>query len=185
MSPEVGEIRKLREIWPDKVAKNRAQQYIWRKCAGCGECSWVQLRRGIPQSVRCRSCAKKLQDRRFGPANKNWKGGRLFRRGYVFIRIYPNDSYFPMANTMGYIPEHRLVMARHLGRCLLPIESVHHLNGDKGDNRIENLELVSPANHALCSSLCSHCELRKEIRLLRWQIRELQNALQLRLGEER
>jgi len=47
----------------------------------------------------------------------------------------------PNANSIGMIFEHRLIMSNYLGRALRPEENVHHLNGDKWDNRIENLEL--------------------------------------------
>lgn len=47
-----------------------------------------------------------------------------------------------------HIPEHRVVMERHLGRKLFTREIVHHINFDKLDNRIENLVVVSRAEHA-------------------------------------
>lgn len=57
--------------------------------------------------------------------------------GYICEYI-PNHI---QANSDGRTLQHRRVMAEHLGRRLLPNENVHHINGDKLDNRLENLEL--------------------------------------------
>ena len=73
--------------------------------------------------------------------NPNWRGGIRFSRGYRQVHS-PNH---PNTDSHGYVSEHRLVMEAHLGRTLLPREVVHHINGIKDDNRIENLMLFSSA----------------------------------------
>lgn len=77
--------------------------------------------------------------------NPGWHGGRNIRsNGYV--EIYAPAH--PNANVRKYVYEHQLVMEQHIGRPLRPGEVVHHIDGDKTNNDIKNLMLLSNEDHA-------------------------------------
>ena len=171
--PEIGEIKRGKEIG----YKHPSMQYIWHACIDCGKERWVSLKVGQPQNKRCPKCGNRIT----GDKNRGSRGTITRGRGYVGIKLLPNDPFYPMADKNGYVMLHRLVVAKRLGRCLLPQEKVHHKDGIRSHNEDSNLELISLANHALLNSLCADCGLRKEVRLLRWQIKELTQALQEKL----
>lgn len=79
---------------------------------------------------------KKMSLIRQREQNPNWKGGKRISNGYYLIR-----------SNKKCVLEHRLVMEKHLGRKLKSTEIIHHLNGNKLDNRINNLVLTTREEH--------------------------------------
>ena len=93
-----------------------------------------------------KSCASKA---RVGPKSSRWKGGiKIHTLGYIMIRIPNHPSAIG-----GYVFQHRLIMERHLKRFLNPNEHVHHINGLKHDNRLENLQLLTQSGHNRLTNL--------------------------------
>ncbi len=123
---------------------------VWDACPQCGKERWQYIRFKGKLCPECGS-PKGGQHRR-SINNGNWSGGKRYAEGYIFITVDENHPFFSMAkkatNANHFeIAEHRLVMAQHLGRVLTDDELVHHINGNRSDNRIENLQLLRYNQH--------------------------------------
>lgn len=112
----------------------------WHCVCDCGEQRQVcgsDLNSGHSKSCGC-VIADMMRARR-GRAHPSWKGGKTTRVGYRLILCHEH----PNADKNGYVMEHIKVMSEVLGRPLGNGETVHHKNGVKCDNNINNLELWS------------------------------------------
>ncbi len=116
---------------------------------------WVK-KFGIPRNRSEAQFVAIKYGRKFNPLREQshfWKGGKFINHfGYKCILLKPNDPFFCIAKTPyhpqgAYILEHRLIMAQYLNRPLTKDEIIHHLNGIRLDNRIQNLAIVVRSNH--------------------------------------
>ena len=134
---------------------NKAQRFCSQSCAtkavhkyntkarvrDCENCGKTFLPRNQTIGRFCSNPCKWAASR--GEKSPNWQGGKVVNsEGYV--RIYKPEH--PKADHYGYVSEHRFVMEESIGRPLESYETVHHINGVRGDNRLENLQLRT-GNH--------------------------------------
>ena len=116
-----------------RTSKPKSHKYF---CQDCG----APIVRG---ALRCKPCKGKAM---LGSSNPSWKGGRHVpktRDGYILV-YSPTHVH---ATKKGYVAEHRKVMSDYLGRKLESWEHVHHKDGDKLNNSLDNLELLSNVEH--------------------------------------
>lgn len=120
---------------------------------------WMTLH-GIPvrSEAELRSARSAALVGRRGVEARNWQGGRTVdRNGYVKV-IPPDDPPFEVpTDASRYIFEHRLVMALAIGRALLPSETVHHIDGDRSNNDLSNLQLRQGKHGNGVVMACADC----------------------------
>jgi uncharacterized protein (DUF1330 family) len=140
-----GELEEIRRMYVDEklsafrisVAIGRSQSFVSRALHG----------NGIP--TRARSV---------GPAHGMWNGGTWLKAdGYRMMAVTADDALASMRDRAGYVLEHRLVMARLLGRPLTRRETVHHIDGDIANNSIENLQLRQGRHGKGAAFRCADC----------------------------
>lgn len=116
----------------------------WNCICDCGTKKAVATQSLLRQlSTSCGCFAIEQMHTRIGENHHAWKGGIIEDgNGYIQVKA-PNH---PKVNRGGYVREHVLVMEKKIGRYLNSTETVHHKNGIRSDNRVDNLELWA-SNH--------------------------------------
>jgi len=112
-------------------SKSQVKSKINNVCPTCG--TFFKSQRSANRKYCSYPCSIKI-----GSENPNWRGGKKkSHRGYVRIYIAPYKRVY----------EHTIIAENYLGRKLNPNEHVHHINGIKHDNRVENLQVLTIAEH--------------------------------------
>lgn len=101
---------------------------------------------------------KALRDRGVEHIPRRAKVAKYINRlGYVELLVPEADPLYKFAKAGGYMLEHRYVVGKFMGRPLEDHESVHHINGDKADNRLTNLQLRHGKHGTGTRLVCAQC----------------------------
>ena len=159
------------------AAKRTREGVLFMECAACGK----TMRKWKSSVMRAKwplTCSKKCRAKRMRrEGNRSWKGGTWVekRNGYRLLACHhlglEDQALLPKPMPREYL-EHRLVVAKNLGRALSRHEHVHHRNGVKDDNRIENLVLMDWSVHSR-----EHRLMERALSNLRAENAELRAAL--------
>lgn len=133
------QIGMLHSLYPNERSVDVAKKIGRSKSAVDHMASRLQIKKDKAVMYAIRSVAMK------GQSSGNFKGyRRRTSKGYVTL-YRPNE---PGTDRNGLIMEHRYMMSLHIGRALRNDEAVHHINGIKNDNRLDNLLLMTVGEHS-------------------------------------
>ena len=131
---------------PDGLYKRRYGKswrlYYGRKCNRCFKPFFADKCSADTNKKFGRYCSRKCSAGK-GKSHSNWKGGSQIYGGYKYLW---NPSH-PNSNKRHYVAEHILVMTTKIGRPLKKGETIHHKDGNKLNNKISNLELLTRSEH--------------------------------------
>lgn len=134
MGKLTGEWKQVNSTWFQKEIIQRWVRYAEIECAEC--------KKKFKTRHESETCSKKcmaIYRWKNTPPDKRWRAtGEKLHNGYKMIHV---------KGTSRLVPEHRHIMEQKIDRPLTKQDQIHHRNGIRTDNRIENLVLLTRADH--------------------------------------